>query len=265
MNVRAAFLIAGAYVLGVTSSASAIPIVTNSLTTFSPISPPFTVIDMQVPLGASPLSGAGYLITFSGVPNNQGIVEGGSLLHAIPVAGVLSGSPAYLPGNFQSGPLTTFSASSGNYLSTDFGTITITFTTPQTGLTLLWGSIDTGNDIAFGGGTGGYTGYSLDGTAVNSIQLGGNGFQGVGGSEYVAINAGLPGDTFTSVAFTSNNISFEFAGVAGCSGSTGCFATSAVPEPGTLGIFGAVLIGLGLIRMTTLADKKLPREAIKTA
>jgi hypothetical protein len=183
----------------------------------------------------STLTGLGYTVTFS-VGAGQGVVKGNaSGLHAVPVAGVTGATPEYLTGDFGSA-LTTSVASSGKYLSTGTGTITFTFSTPQTSLALLWGSIDTLNSLTFNDAAH----YTVTGTAVQAAagSLVGNGFQGPGGSSYVIVNTSTP---YTTVTATSGIVSFEFAGIAA---STAPFV--ATPEPTSILLVG---VGFGIVAL----------------
>jgi len=167
-----------------------------------------TVIDLSgiSSPSQSTMAGTGYSIAFSGVGANEGVVQG-SLggAYAVPVGGVIGSSPEYLTGGFGSA-LTTNIGNSGNYLSTGVGTITITFSTPQDSLALLWGSIDAGNSLKLNDAGG----FVITGAAVQAEAAGfvTNGFQGPGGSAYVVVNTSTP---FTTVTATSNVVSFEFA------------------------------------------------------
>jgi hypothetical protein len=186
------------------------------------------------------LTGVGYTVSFSGIAANQGVVNGNlGGIHAVPVAGVSGPSPEYLTGNFGSA-LTTNIASAGNYLSTGLGTITINFTSPQSSLALLWGSIDTGNSLSFND-SGNFT---VSGSAVQAAAAGfvSNGFQGPGGSAYVVVNTTTP---FTRVTATSSVVSFEFEAIAA---STVPFST---PEPASLMLVGAGMLLVGGYRRRT--------------
>ncbi len=139
-------------------------------------------------------------------------------------------------GSVYAAPITDSSGDqfAGTYLSTGTGTITFTFTTPQTSFGLLWGSVDASNLITFSGGNTATTSFS--GALLNTLNtpgfVGSNGNQGYGGSEYVGFT-----DTgnFTQVTLTSGQISFEGAD----------FYSAATPEPAFLGLLGSGLALMG--------------------
>ncbi|TPG53434.1 PEP-CTERM sorting domain-containing protein [Roseomonas nepalensis] len=81
----------------------------------------------------------------------------------------------------------------------------------------------------------------MTGAAVQGLAAGfvGNGFQGPGGSAYVSVLSDTP---FTSVSLKSGVVSFEAAGVIGST------RPISVPEPASAALFGAGLLGLGLVR-----------------
>ena len=190
------------------------------------------------------LTGPGYSIAFSGGALNEGVVQGTiNPGHAVPVAGISGSLPEYLTGDYGS-PLTTNLANSGNYLSTGVGgVITITFTSPQDSLALLWGSIDSGNSLTFNDAAN----ATLTGAEVQTAAAGfvSNGFQGAGGSAYVVIDTATP---FTIVSATSNVISFELAGVVASN-----VPLAQVPEPS-----GTALTGLGIaVGIFTLRRRKI--------
>lgn len=179
-----------------------------------------------------------YTITFN-TPSDEGVVQGTLAgRHAIPVSGVSGTQPTYLTGGFGSAQTTSTSAA-GTYLSTGgAGTsIVVTFTTPQTSLTLLWGSIDAGNSISFND----TARDVLTGAAVQTLAAGfmGNGFQGPGGSAYVFTTTDT---SFTSVTFTSDVIAFEATALAAVNQSF------AVPEPTSSALLSTALIGVGVVR-----------------
>ncbi len=197
------------------------------------------VVDLNgiTPPSQSTVTGTGFSIAFSsGFSSDEGVVQGALAdYYAVPVAGVSGGQPEYLTGGYGS-PLTTDISASGNYLSTGLGTITVTFTEPQDSLVLLWGSIDTGNSLTLNDAEN----FTVTGTEVQAAAMGfvSNGYQGPGGSAYVGIDTDTP---FTTATFTSNTVSFEFAGIAA---STAPF--SAVPEPSSMALIG-IGIGIGFV------------------
>lgn len=211
---------------------------------FSPIAPsgatlvPIVVSGIVTP-SLAPIVGTGYSIAFAVAPG-QGVVNGTSFLHAVPVAGVSGTSPLYLTGDFGSA-LTPSIASSGNYLSTGTGTITITFVVPQSAIALLWGSIDPSNAVTFNDAAGDVvTGTQIAAAAAGFV---GNGFQGPGGSAYVALSTNT---TFTTVTFSSSVVSYELAGIIASN------RPFVVPEPAPM-----ALVGLGLGALVLSRRRKL--------
>jgi hypothetical protein len=223
---------------------------------FSPQAPSGgTVVEVNLSGITAPsqtdITTAAYSISFSGLMSDQGVVQGTTSSHAVPVAGVTGGStPEYLTGGYGSA-LTTNVADSGNYLSTGLGTITITFATPQTSLALLWGSIDTGNSLTFNDSAS----FTVTGTDVQNAAAGfvSNGFQGPGGSAYVIVDTSTP---FTTVTATSSVVSFEFAGIAAAT------SNFAVPEPSSVVLLAAGICGLVVL---PAARKKRSQSARRSS
>lgn len=236
-------LFAGMALMAAASAAQAGTITNFQESLNSPIAP-FGSVLTSISLPDTPTSqnfaGAGFSVAFNGVESNQGVVQGAlSGAHAVPVAGVSGGNATYLTGGYGSAT-TTDMAASGTYLSTGGAgaSIVITFSTPQTSLALLWGSIDSSNLLTLSGGS--IVGTdTLTGTQLQSISgFAGNGFQGPNGSAYVA----LTDTAFTTVTLSSGVPSFELTGIAGSN------VPFSVPEPVSLAILGASLAGLGLAR-----------------
>lgn len=168
--------------------------------------------------------GFGYTVNFVGTPAHQGVVAGASGgQYAIPIADS-AGTPL-----------------AGNYFSTgDTGRIEILFTNPQLGLSLLWGSIDGYNTLELRN-RGSVVATVGGAAAAGAAGIPAKGFQGFGGSAYIT----LTGVTFNEVRFTSGSNSFEFGAVR--ASERGFGEPNPVPVPAALALFGAGLLGLGLV------------------
>jgi len=224
-------LLLGAAVILLTNQAAKATTITASLL---PLSLPPGDSPIFLDLGGavtsqSTVTGTGYSITFSVAPD-EGIVQGTGTPHAVPVAGADGPLSQYFTGGLRSS-LTRDIAASGRYLSTGEGTITITFSSPQTSLVLLWGSVDPWNSLSFNN----TDGLMVTGRQVQNATPGflSSGFQGFGGSAFVRVDSSTP---FTVVTAHSTIVSFEFAAVT---------ATVESPEPGGVMLFGSGIVVIG--------------------
>jgi hypothetical protein len=242
---------------------------TASVNALAPISGETTFVDLTgvTPPSDATLTGTGYTITFSNFSScgsDEGIVNGSDACHAVPVAGGSVSTPEYLTGGLNSA-FTQNPGSSGNYLSTGGpgGQITITFTSPETSLELLWGSVDgcslssdcmstspgyPGNSLALNNGVT-VTGYDLEADGVLTSTT--NGDQGYGGSAWVIIDATTP---FTTVTLTSLASSFEAAGIAASR-----VPIDINPEPTSVFLVGTGL-GLAVVLRRSTLGKRLKKR-----
>ena len=131
------------------------------------------------------------------------------------------------------------------YLTTGTGTVTLTFSSNQMYIGLLWGSVDTYNTLSFyENGTlvgGGPAADGVNFITGSDVLTSPNGDQGMNGTVYVNINSSV---AFNSVVASSSANAFEFDNVAYNASNV-----APVPEPSTFVVaaFGALaMIGYGL-------------------
>jgi hypothetical protein len=143
------------------------------------------------------------------------------------------------------------------YFSAGGGAITVSFSNEKTYFGLLWGSVDTYNSLVFNNVSA--TGVVTQVAALtgSSVLTNADGAQTVGGAVWLNMDF-LNGNEFNQVVFSDSpaEASFEFAAISTnsvnvplVSASQGGSYTQAgvnVPEPGSIALFGAGLIGLAV-------------------
>jgi len=136
--------------------------------------------------------------------------------------------------------------STGNYLTTDIGTATLTANQGYGSVSFLWGSIDTYNLVEFLDKTGKVVG-SLTGSQVAQAPVNGD-WNADRTNRYVTFNADTKSQLINSVRLKSTSIAFETDNFAFFNAGP-----VAVPEPGVAGLFGAMAAVALLRRRSAIA------------
>jgi hypothetical protein len=247
---RAIFMaaVAGSALAPVAAHAGVTTTVSYSITGL-PLPAGVTVNSLTIPTADLGTFGTSTSYTIGGITltgnNTTGTGVNGTTQYAgdgtFRYSGIVQGSTS----GYNAAPVTDTAGDTytGPYLSTGLGSITLSFASAQNYLGLLWGSIGSGDQLQF------YNGSTLlstvTGAQAQAAAPGYNGMggaQGVGGSQYTLIN--LTGGNFTSVVLSEQGgtPSFEAAGFQYAA------ANVYVPEPASIGVFAAGLLGLSILR-----------------
>jgi PEP-CTERM motif len=139
-----------------------------------------------------------------------------------------------------------------DYLAAEPGApVTVIFAAPQTSFDIVWGSVDWYNTLTFYDAAGNVIG-TFTGSDINA-SAGGN--QGFGGTDYVdfADDSSDPIAWIVASIADGGSPAFEFDYSAPSSGGTN--NNTAVPEPLTLSLFGAGLVGAAGLRRRRKTNK----------
>lgn len=139
-----------------------------------------------------------------------------------PPTSILAGSNVVLNATGTSGGASPFADTTSKYVGIQSGTAEYYFGSPETTLSLVWGSPDAYNFLSFY--SGGTQVGTLDGSSIGPASQ----------SYFVTLTSTSP---FDRVDFSSTNIAFELSNVSASNVST-------VPLPASLPMFGAALFAL---------------------
>ena len=201
-----------------------------------------SIITTVSPTGA-PATGVTYeSFNASALGSTGGTTASGIAVSFAGTAAVVNGSLTnnYAAPVFSNGNGAAFGNANGtdttNYIAVGNGSATLSFSTAQNFLGLLWGSVDSYNTLTF------YSGANGTGTVVGSVNgsnvvANANGNMTASGTVYVDTTSTT---AFQSVVASSTKAAFEFDNVS--------FGTVAVPEPVSMSLLGSALLGTGLVR-----------------
>ncbi|MFO0911785.1 MAG: hypothetical protein U0795_02405 [Pirellulales bacterium] len=180
-------------------------------------------------VGGQPANGVSYINFDDPLPAGVSLATaGGGAVVIVPPANVQYAPPVVSNGN---GALfgNPDGTDASKFVTTGIGSATLTFTTPQQYLGLLWGSVDKYNTLTFYDSSDSVIDVPITGGMVTP---GATGDRGTDGTFYVNINSTVG---FTKVVATSSEYAFEFDNVA--------YGPNMIPEASALSIWGILSLG----------------------